>query len=152
MEHAVMNGTKLLFEESFSLSGVTEYGFRWQDLVAGRVPVPPEGARFDVAFEGTFRGPRLSGVLRGVDFLEVRADGRFNLRIFATLTADTGEHIALEEQGLLTPSPSGGPASLRLVMSFRTAHPAYAWLNEVQAWAAGQVDMQTGMGTVQAYL
>ena len=38
---------------------MTEYGVSFEALMAGQVAPPPEGARFDVAFEEAASGPRL---------------------------------------------------------------------------------------------
>ena len=67
----------LLYEYSLKFTKVTEYGFSMGDLLAGKAPPPPGGARFDVAIEGSASGPKLKGSVVGVDYLEVRADGRF---------------------------------------------------------------------------
>ena len=68
---------ELLYEYTVKLTGMTEYGVSFQALMAGTTAPPPEGARFDVPFEGASNGPRLRGKVAGVDYLRVRADGRF---------------------------------------------------------------------------
>ena len=48
---------ELLYEVTFKITGITEYGVSFESLMAGEVAPPPEGARFDVAFEGASSGP-----------------------------------------------------------------------------------------------
>ncbi len=69
---------ELLYEYKVKLTGMTEYGVSFQSLMAGAAAPPPEGARFDVPFEGVSNGPKLKGKVTGVDYLRIRADGRFD--------------------------------------------------------------------------
>lgn len=143
-----------LFDEAVHLTGLTEYGVSWQKLTAGQAVLPPEGARFDIAFEGTFAGPRLKGTITGVDYLHVRADGRFQLDLQATLTLADGEKIAVYEDGILIPPASDDAsriAQLRLNLRFTTSSPRYAWLNQIQGWGRGTVDWKSGQVAVQVY-
>ena len=52
---------ELLYEYTAKLTGLTEYGVSFEALMAGTAPPPPEGARFDVPFEGDSIGPKLKG-------------------------------------------------------------------------------------------
>ncbi len=63
-----------LYEATVTFTGATEFGVSMEALSSGKVPPPPEGARFDVAFAGSLRGARLNGTVTGVDYLSVRAD------------------------------------------------------------------------------
>ena len=67
---------ELIYVYTLKITGVTEYGISFADLMAGVVAPPPEGARFDVAFEGPASGAKLTGKVKGVDYVRVRADGR----------------------------------------------------------------------------
>ena len=58
--------------------------------MSGQAPPPGEGARFDVYFEGPITGAKLRGSVKGVDYLHLRADGRFQLHIHAEITTDDG--------------------------------------------------------------
>lgn len=62
---------ELLYEYTVKLTGLTEYGVSFGDLMAGTVAPPPEGARFDAPFEGVASGPKVKGKLTGVDYLRV---------------------------------------------------------------------------------
>jgi hypothetical protein len=140
-----------LFDETVHLTGIVEYGISWTDLLSGKVQPPPEGARFDLSFQGELRGDALTGKIKGVDFLEIRADGRFMLNIQATIVTDDGEAIALREDGVLTPGNAGEPAGLHLNMQFSTHSEKYGWLNKIQVWGIGKVHMQEGRVEVSAF-
>lgn len=143
-----------LFDEAVHLTGLTEYSVSWEKLTTGQADLPAEGARFDIAFEGSFEGPKLKGTIVGVDYLQVRADGRFQLDMQASLTTDDGEKIAVYEDGILIapdPDDEARIAQLRLNFRFTTASPKYAWLNQVQGWGRGTVDWNTGQVEVQVY-
>ena len=139
-----------LFDEEIQLTGIKEYGISWDELTKGRVEIPAQGARFDLAFEGKILGEKINGVIKGVDFLEVRADGKFMLNIQATIITDDGETIAVKEYGTSTPDPSG-TAILHLNMEFLTASPKYDWLNKKQVWSVGEVNMINGKVNVSGF-
>jgi len=67
---------ELIYEIEANFTGMTDYGVSMEDISTGQVPVPPQGARFDVAFEGVSAGPKLKGSVAGVDYLNMRADGK----------------------------------------------------------------------------
>ena len=142
----------LLFEEHVQLTGIRDFGLSWEALNEGRVKVPGEGARFDISFEGDLKGPRIEGRIRGVDYLTIRADGRFMLRIYATVITKDGEAIALEEDGILIPGQNGSTvADLQFNMKFTTAAKAYSWINNIPVWAVGRIDRQTGSVYIRAF-
>lgn len=152
METLALKTTRLLFEEHIRLTGITEYGIGWEALNAGKEPVPTEGARFDLFFEGELNGPRITGKVKGVDYMTVRADGKFILNLQAIVITDDGESIALEEDGILIPDEEDPQyADLQLNMKFTTATSRYAWLNKKMAWGIGRVDRQQGTLHIQAY-
>lgn len=138
-------GLTPLFNEEVRLTGFTEYGYSLQDLLQGK-PLPPEGARFDIGFEGEVTGDRIAGSITGTDFLEVRADGRFFLHLQASLITRDGAKIKVTETGI------NDHGTLKLFMSFYTLDPAYRWLNNSQVLGLGHVDMVTGAARVNAYL
>lgn len=140
-----------LFDERVHLTGVIEYGISWSDLLGGKVIIPAQGARFDISFEGELSGAQLSGSIRGVDYLEVRPDGKFMLNIQAAIVTNDGETIALHEDGVLTPDENGASADLHLTMKFSTFSEKYDWLNQAAVWAIGKVDMSKGEVIVSAF-
>lgn len=142
-----------LFDEQLQLTNIADYGLSWGDLVSGATPLPGQGAFFELKFDGTVSGPRLHGHLVGVDYMEVRADGKFNLHIHGTITTDDGERIAVAEDGVLyRPKDESGMAQFRLTMRFGTGSPKYAWLNQAQVWCIGQANWNTGEVTARAFL
>jgi hypothetical protein len=141
----------LLYEYTVKLTGMTEYGVSFQALMAGAVAPPPEGARFDVPFEGTSTGPRLKGTIVGVDHLRVRADGRFDLHIHASITTDDGEMISLHADGVALPQPGSAVAGLRENVTLFTSSKAYSWVNGLQVWATGTVDLAQQVVSLKGY-
>jgi hypothetical protein len=141
---------ELLFEEEVNLTGISEYGVSWEDILSGKVKIPPQGVRFDIAFEGKISGEKLNGFIKGVDYLEVRADGNFILNIYASIITDDAEMISLKEDGILSPGDNGS-AKLNLNMKFSSAFPQYSWLNKKQVWGVGEVNMIEGKVTVKGF-
>ncbi len=153
-KQVAMPVSELLFSEDIHLTGLTEYGLSWEKLTTGQAILPPEGARFDIAFEGTLAGDKIKGTIAGVDHLTVRADGRFQLDMQAQITTDDGEKIAVHEDGLLVapdPDDESRIAQLRLNLEFTAFSPKYAWINNVQGWGRGTVDWNTGQVEMQVY-
>ncbi|KAB7530284.1 DUF3237 family protein [Flagellimonas olearia] len=134
----------LLFEEQVVLSDFVEYGFSMQDLVNGE-PIPTEGARFDIYFEGDLIGEKINGKISGVDYLEVRADGRFFLDLHAKILTDDGAQIQVTETGI------NDHGNLKLNMEFHTNDERYSWLNRAQVLGLGTVDFNTGKALVKGY-
>lgn len=150
MNTDIKNSTELIFEEQIHLTSITEYGVKWNELTSGKVTPGPEGARFDLEFEGRVTGPEINGTIKGVDYLVVRADGKFMLNIHAVLNTDDGKRIAVYEDGVLYPAENG-KAHIQLNLQFTTNHPEYIWMNNLMTWAIADVDMQRGEVQVKAY-
>ena len=87
-----------IYEYDLDVTGMTDYGVSLDDILSGKVPIPPQGVRFDIAFEGRASG-RLAGHVRGVDYLRMRADGRVDLDIRGTIETEDGRRIALSASG-----------------------------------------------------
>jgi hypothetical protein len=132
-----------LFATELRFTGIGEYGVSLQDLNSGRVGPPPAGARIDLTFFGTIAGPRLRGVLEGVDHVVVRADGRFRLDIHARITTHDGAAIALTADGIAQPT-GDSTVALRMQGHLTTGAPSYAWLNQGQVWLHGRANMRDG--------
>jgi hypothetical protein len=136
-----------LYTATMHHTQVVDYGYSVEDLAGGR-PIPPSGARIDIAFEGRIDGPNLKGTIVGVDFGSLRADGRFQLNIQATITTDDGERIALYADGIFRPDDG----AVRENVTLTTASPKYAWVNQLQIWATGSADMGKREVQLQAYI
>ena len=140
-----------LYEYTVKFTGVTEYGVSLESLLAGEVAPPPEGARFDVYFEGPSIGPKLKGNVKGVDYLRIRADGRFQLHIHAEITASDGEKIAVCADGVALPREGSSIAELRENVTLSTSSKTYAWVNPLQIWATGTVDLAEQVVHLKGY-
>jgi len=145
-----MTGEKI-YEYDLDITGVTDYGVSMEAILGGKEQVPPQGARFDVAFEGRATG-RLAGRVRGVDYLRMRTDGRIDLDIRATIETDDGCRIALSADGVAAPRPGEPVAELRENVSLTTAAAGYAWVNARQIWGPGTVNLATGKIHIDAYM
>lgn len=142
---------ELIYEADVHFTKVTEYGISLDDLITGAAAPSPGGVRFDFAFEGNFRGPRFRGTVTGIDYLYCRADGRFELHIHAQLTTDDGENISFFADGVAIPQEGNSKTQIRENISFITSSPAYTWLNQLQGWGQGTVDLEKGEVNVKAY-
>jgi hypothetical protein len=129
---------------------VTEFGVSMQAFLTQEVAPPPQGLRFDVAFNGTIKGERLNGTIHGVDYLQIRADGRAELHIHGVITTEDGAIISFFAGGLGRMS-EGGMFELREHPFLSTADPKYLWLNELAVWAVGEVDIAAGAIRVKGY-
>jgi Protein of unknown function (DUF3237) len=128
---------------------VVEYGVSMEALMSGQAPPPAEGARFDVYLEGPVAGTKLSGSVKGVDYLYIRADGRTDLDIHAEITTGDGKKIALAADGVALGEPP--VLQLRENVTLSTSHPEYSWVNAIQVWAPGTVDLAAGEVRVKGY-
>jgi hypothetical protein len=145
-----MRGEKI-YEYDLRITGVTDYGIAMDAILSGQVPIPPQGARFDVAFEGRAVG-RLSGTVRGVDYLRMRADGRMDLDIRATVETDAGHRIALSADGVAMPRAGEPVADLLENVTLSTAVEDYRWVNTRQVWGVGTVDLAAGAIHIAAFV
>jgi len=93
-----MRGEKI-YECDFDVTGATDYGITLDAILSGKEKIPPQGARVDVAFAGPIKG-RVTGSVRGVDYLRIRADGRIDLDTRATIETNDGHRIGLSADGV----------------------------------------------------
>lgn len=141
---------ELIYEHAVQIKQVTEYGVAFDRLPSGAAP-PAEGARFDLLVEGTVTGPKLKGTVKGVDYANVRADGRLQLHFHAEITTEDGKKIALFADGLVTPKSGSPLAQLRLNITLTTSAAEYSWVNPIQIWAPGTIDFEKGEVRFKAY-
>jgi hypothetical protein len=145
-----MNGEKI-YEYDLDITGMTDYGMTLEAILSGQVRLPPQGARIDVAFEGRAIG-RLAGRVRGVDYLRVRADGRIDLDIRATIDTDEGRRIALSADGVAVPRATEPIAELYENVRLTTAAEEYGWVGTRQVWGVGTVNLATGRIHIDGYM
>lgn len=144
---------ELIYEyDGLRITEVTSYGAPPFDVVmSGAEAIPPSGARYDFTLEGRVSGPRLRGTFKGIDYLQVRPDGRAELHIHAEITTDDGKKIALSADGAAS-FPDGLPiGELRENVTMTTADPGYEWVNPLQIWAVGTCDVSTGDVEIAGY-
>jgi hypothetical protein len=145
-----MRGEKI-YEYDLDITGVTDYGVTLQAILSGETRVPPQGARIDVAFDGRAKG-RLSGRVRGIDYLRIRTDGRIDLDIRAVVETVDGHRIALSADGVGVPRAAEPVADLCENVSLTTAAETYAWINARQVWGVGTVNLAAGKVHIDAYM
>jgi hypothetical protein len=141
----------LIYEYRPQITKVVEYGASADAVLSGQMPPPPEGARFDFYLEGPVTGPKVQGTFKGVDYIYFRADGRAELHIHGEITIEDGKKIALEAGGVAIPQEGSPVFQLREHVSLMSSHPELLWVNTVEAWARGVVDVSTGQVHVTAY-
>ena len=82
----------------------------------------------------------------------IRADGRAQLNIHAEITTEDGKKIALAADGVAIPEGRIKPVfQLRENVTLTTNHPEYAWVNPIQVWAPGTVDVSKREIRIKAY-
>ena len=87
----------------------------------------------------------------GIDYLQVRADGRFQLHIHAEITTDGGEKIALFADGVALLREGSPVADLRENVTLSTSSKSYSWVNHLQVWAIGTVDLAEQVVKIKGY-
>jgi hypothetical protein len=142
---------ELIYDHLVRIKEVTEYGVALDTLLSGAAMLPFQGARFDIHVEGTATGPKLRGAVKGVDYINVRADGRLDLHFHAEIATDDGRKIALFADGVVTPQAGSPVAQLRANVTLTTSAAEYAWVNPIQIWAPGTVDFAKGEIKFKAY-
>ena len=149
-KEAAMTSEKI-YEYDLDITGVTDYGVGMDSILAGKEKIPAQGARFDVAFAGHATG-RLAGAVRGVDYLRMRADGRIDLDIRATIETADGHRIALGADSVAALRPGEPVAELSENVTLATAAAGYGWVNTHQIWGVGTVNLATGKIHIDGYM
>jgi hypothetical protein len=134
---------ELIYEYRPQVTQTVEYGVS-ADAMFGGAPPPPEGARLDLYLEGPVCGGKLNGTVRGVDYLNFRADGRAELHIHAEIVTEAGKNVALEAGGVAARRDGSSLLELREHVSLRSNHPELVWVNGLEIWAHGVVDVASG--------
>lgn len=142
---------ELIYEAEIQITDTVEYGVSMEDLSAGKIAPPLDGARFDQPFQGILKGPKLKGSISGIDHLNVRADGRFQLHIHAQIKTDDGHNISFTSEGVSFQTDDNYETQLRSTVSLFTSSTTYNWLNNLQIWALGTLDPNNGEAYVRAY-
>jgi hypothetical protein len=134
---------ELIYEYRPQVTQTVEYGVSADAMFAGETP-PPEGARFDLYLEGPVCGGKLNGKVRGVDYVNFRADGRAELHIHAEIVTEDRKNVALEAGGVAVRRDGSSLLELREHVSLRSNHAELVWVNGLEIWARGVVDVASG--------
>jgi hypothetical protein len=142
---------ELIYEYTLQVTRVVEYGLSADHLFSGQSWPTPEGARIDFHLEGSVTGPKLKGTVVGIDYLYFRADGRAQLHIHAEITTEDGKKISLAAEGIAIPKAGSSVVQLRENVTLLTNHPELLWVNAIQVWASGTVDLSSGRVHIKAH-
>jgi hypothetical protein len=140
-----------IFEYDLDITGVTDYGADMEALFTGRQSVPLQGAQFDVTLAGPVNG-RVTGNMRGIDYLRMRPDGRRELELRGAIETDDGSRIAFSAVGVGSPREGEPMVDLAVKIDLLTAATAYSWVNAKPAWGSGYADLATNKIHVEVYL
>ena len=140
-----------LFDWTIHVTKFVEYGVSVEALLAGQATPPPEGARIDGYAEGVIDGPKLRGTITAADYAKILPDGRIQLHFHAEITTEDGEKIALFGEGIDTPEEGTGNFQHRSNGTLTTSSAAYSWVNELQVWIQGTVDLAKRELNAKAY-
>ena len=146
-----LRGEKV-YECDLTITGMTDYGVTLGALLSGQEKAPLQGARIDLAFEGSIKGALTGKVYRGVEYLLIRADGRTDLDGRATVETEDGHRIAMRIEGVAT--ARSGEAVMDLIANVRltTAARKYEWVNTRQIWGLAVANLETGQIRVESFL
>ena len=142
---------ELIYEYTPRVTRIIEYGASAEAVLMRTSPPPKEGARLDLYLEGPVIAGRLQGTVTGVDYLNMRADGRAELHIHGHITLEDGKKVALEAGGVAVPEGESSIFQLREHVNLTSNDPALAWVNATEVWARGTVDVSTGQVHLRAY-
>ena len=71
--------------------------------------------------------------------------------VHADITTDDGQRISLHADGVALLQPGSPVAGLRENMTLFTSSEAYAWVNGLQVWATGTVDLAERLVRIKGY-
>ena len=142
---------ELIYEYTPQVTRIVEYGLSAETVLMRTSPPPKEGARLDLYLEGPVIAGRLQGSVTAIDYLNMRADGRAELHIHGHITLEDGNMVALEAGGVAIPEGASSTFNLREHVTLTSNHPALAWVNTIEVWASGTVDVSTGQVHLRAY-
>ena len=105
------------------------------------IPDGPQGGRMFIGVSGgSFEGERLRGSVlagSGGDYLTLRPSGSMKIDVRLVLTTDDGASVLMTYEGVGATDADG--FGLRTAPLFETGDARYAWLNDVQAVAVGEL-------------
>ncbi len=141
---------KPLFEITYDITNVEEFGSSFEALNQGKLEIPKEGFRANVWVKGEVSGPEFKGTATGADYLYVRADGRMQLDVKVTITTVDGKNISFAADGVAIPQQDGTLKVAENVTLF-SSHSEYSHLNSLQVWGLGTANIATGKIELKFY-
>ena len=138
-----------LYDMTLHFTSNEDFGIT-MEAIRGGEPIPPAGARFDVAVAGECTG-KLAGTVNAVDYIVMRADGLVQLHIHGSLETVDGARISVSAVGTSEPNESTGLNDIRENVVLHSTSPAYAWVNTISVWAKGTVNPATGQLLLKGY-
>lgn len=151
MKNNEMIPAELIYKAAVRFVGTTEFGASMGAFASGQTQIPPGGMRFDQEFEGDLLGPRIEGTIHGIDYLNVRADGLFQMHLHARVRTRDGANIALSSRGISVHIPDDPVGHVRSAVSLFSSDTRYQWVNRLHLWAMGPMDPMNGTATIKAY-
>jgi hypothetical protein len=85
-----------------------------------------------------------------VDYANVRADGRVELHLHAQFDLADGGKVSFFADGVGTLG-ANGILQVRENGTLKSNSLAHAWVNQIQVWASGTVNLITGELRVKGY-
>jgi hypothetical protein len=143
---------KLFYEATLHFTKLTDYGILMQDILSGKEHIPPMGVRFDVEYEGSVQGSRINGIVKGIDYVEMRADGRLKLHLHGHITTVDGARIAYHADAIGTNREGTALLQMRENVVLYSAHANYNWVNKLAVWSETVIDLMKGEILVKAYV
>ncbi|MBU4317018.1 MAG: DUF3237 domain-containing protein [Proteobacteria bacterium] len=83
----------------------------------------PFGKRYDVYFEGSVTGQKLSGKMHGIDYVLKRSDGIAELNVKAVLVTEDNVNVSVQISGYMN-----GEELKDTQIKMVTGHEKYSWL------------------------
>jgi hypothetical protein len=151
MAYQTLLTSELVYEAKIQFTNEIDFGLSMTDLTSGKSTIPPGGARFDQSFQGILHGPKVRGIISGTDYLNVRADGLFQLHLHGVITTEEGDNISLTSEGVSIQIDGEADVQIRSAVKLYTLSESYTWLNFLQLWAIGSLDPIQREAFIKAY-
>lgn len=119
-----------IYDVEAQVIDIKGFGVSPMDVLTGAVTVPPEGLRLDMFFEGQTEG-RITGAIKGTDYLTYYPDGSMELDVRATIETEDGYHIAVTIEGRTTPRLNEPISDITERATLSTMAEPYLWVNDL---------------------
>lgn len=142
---------ELIYTANFGITGLTEFGYSFEEMMSGQKPIPSEGTQFKIALSGEVRGEKLNGKFEALDYMRVRSDGGMELNLFGTITVEDDIKIAWSASGTGRQNPETGQVTLNEEIKMFTNNKKYAWVNNTLFWGRGVANLAEQKLEVKVY-